>query len=132
MKRILIVDDEEHTRILCRRFLTRNAAVVGLGLEIHEAATGEEALTLLMRERFDCIISDYRMGAVSGIDVLAEALRTQPKAIRALMSGFADDGVVQGAKMRARIHEFIEKPMTVGEFERVLQRDLIDKYCGAA
>lgn len=132
MKRFLIVDDEEHTRILCRRFLTRHEALAG-ALEVHEAATGEEALSLLATRPFDVVISDYRMGAVSGIDVLAETLRRQPGAIRALMSGFADESVLQGAKARARIHEFIEKPMTVGEFEQALQRALIDKYCvGAA
>lgn len=123
MKRLLVVDDEEHTRRLCRRIVARHEAV-----EFHEARNGEEALALLATTPFDCVLSDYRMGDVDGIEVLAASLRDQPAAARVLMSGFAEPRVIAAARERAHIHGFIEKPMTVADFERVLRRDVLEKH----
>lgn len=124
MKRLLVVDDEEHTRLLCRRVVARSALV-----ELHEASSGEEALALLATTPFDCVLSDYRMGEVDGIAVLAATLRDQPLAARVLMSGFAEPAVLEAARSRADIHGFIEKPMTAADFERALCRDVLEKHC---
>lgn len=123
MKRLLVVDDEDHTRMMLRRFFVKHWC-----LDVTIVASGEEAIAVLSRERFDGILTDYRMGGLSGIDVLAYARAEQPDAVRVLMSGFADPGIVQGAKARAAIHTFIEKPLRSAQFEEELRRAMLDPY----
>lgn len=129
MKRLLLVDDDESTRFLCRRFFRK---AVGERIEVEEAASGEEAIEALARGRFDCVLSDYRMGAASGIDVLAHALRSQPDARRVLMSGFADPALVETARREARIDAFIEKPLSTHEFDQSLRAEVIAPLLGDA
>lgn len=120
--RILLVDDDASTRLICRRVLQRLAKES----IVEEAADGAAALEKLRGGAYDGILCDYRMGAVSGLDVLAAAGEAQPSAFRALMTGFADPTLVAKAHERASVHAFIEKPMTSREFEAVLQRDFLD------
>jgi two-component system cell cycle response regulator CpdR len=120
MATLLLVDDDESTRLMCGRFFRRQARV-----EVVEAANGEEALDHLRSARFDCVLSDYRMGALTGIDVLAAAVELQPQARRVLMSGFADPALEAAARRRARIDAFIEKPLSMPDFERALLREVL-------
>lgn len=122
MKRLLLVDDDEATRMMCRRLL---AAEAGATMHIEEARSGEDAIDALRASAFDCIVTDYRMGFVSGIDVLAYALERRAEARRVLMSGFADPAIVEAAQMRARIHAFIEKPILLHELEAELRRHVL-------
>lgn len=121
---VLIVDDDETMRLICRRFLAR-CAEVG---EIQEAASGEEAIDLLRARSFDCILSDYRMGAATGIDVLAFARANRPRTVRVLFTGFAAPAIHQEAMMRAGVHEFLEKPMTTSELETLLREKLVEPF----
>lgn len=61
--RILVVDDEDYLRRLCRDALEMN------GHEVFTAANGAEALLLLRRERIDVIVSDVAMAPVDGIEL---------------------------------------------------------------
>lgn len=121
--RILVVDDDDSMLLICRRFFTATP-----GYRVAEATSGEEAIQILDKEGFDCVLSDQRMGAVSGTDVLAFALDEQPQAVRVLMSGYADPRLIELARSHARIHEFIEKPMTTAEIEAVLQEAIVDRH----
>lgn len=129
MKRILLVDDDESTRMICRRFFRKSAA--GL-VEVEEAQSGEEAIAALARGRFDCVLTDYRMGAATGIDVLVHALKAQPQARRVLMSGFADPSLVDAAKRHARLDAFIEKPLLTHEFDQALRDEVLTPLLGPA
>jgi CheY-like chemotaxis protein len=121
--RILLVDDDEPTRLICRRFLARLA---GEPLDLEEAADGAAAMERLRSTAYDGILCDHRMGTVSGVDVLAFARERQPGAFRALMTGFADPSLVEAARARAAVDAFIEKPMTSREFEDVLQHRFLE------
>lgn len=66
---ILIIEDEQYTRMITRRILTQ------LGVrEIAEARDGETALNEIMRARPDIIFSDINMAPMSGFEFL-ERLR---------------------------------------------------------
>lgn len=62
--RVLVVDDEAANRTLIRRVLTP------LGLEIQEAADGEEAVALVTARAPDLILLDLKLPKLSGIEVL--------------------------------------------------------------
>ncbi len=60
MRRVLIVDDEKKTRQIYRRLLEKD-------FDILEAANGEEANLLLIREKgINLVLLDIRMPVVSG------------------------------------------------------------------
>lgn len=120
--RVLVVDDDEPTRMICRRVLERIAP----GVRVEEATDGASACERIRAERFDGILCDYRMGAVSGLEVLATALAEQPSAYRALMTGFTDPALADTAREQGTVHAFIEKPMTSREFEDVLKQRFLD------
>lgn len=124
--RLLVVDDDETMRIVCRRFFTRQASLAGIAID--EAASGEAAIELLRDQDYDCVLSDFRMGAVSGIDVLAYALRERPRTIRILLTGFAAPAIQQQAVVKARVHEFIEKPMTTAGLEALLRERVVEAF----
>ncbi len=69
--RVLIVEDEQPTRMALAYQLTY------AGYDVAEAASGEEALTLLEQGSFDCVLTDIVMGKIDGLAVL-HAARCQP------------------------------------------------------
>jgi CheY-like chemotaxis protein len=64
--RVLVVDDESSIRMLCRVNLTR------AGIEVLEAADGEEALELARAEHPDLVLLDVMMPGLDGWTVAAE------------------------------------------------------------
>ncbi|MCP9482595.1 SpoIIE family protein phosphatase [Shimia sp. CNT1-13L.2] len=71
IKRVLLVDDSQ----LQRRILS--ASLVRDGYEVHEAASGEEALQHCLHQRPDLIISDWVMPGMDGLE-FCQAFRALP------------------------------------------------------
>lgn len=61
--RVLVIDDDPIHREMTRRIL-------GDAYRLHEAETGEEALDLIDRLRFDAVLLDNRLPDYSGIELL--------------------------------------------------------------
>lgn len=116
---VLIVDDDETVILACRRHFTKHGATV------EAVTTPQAALEALGRSAFDAVVSDYQLRAdLSGVDVLEATARLQPRASRILMSGVADAAVIEEARTRARIHDFVEKPMTARALVEVVGRSV--------
>ncbi|MEQ6885308.1 response regulator [Salicola sp. Rm-C-2C1-2] len=62
----LVVDDASFVRDLVRRTIRSQFPTI----ELHEAADGRKAQTLMGRERFDLILCDWEMPEVSGLELL--------------------------------------------------------------
>ena len=62
-RRVLVIDDEEAIRAVCRVNLTAS------GIHVLEAAEGESGLSLARREQPDLILLDVMMPGVDGWDV---------------------------------------------------------------
>jgi CheY-like chemotaxis protein len=87
-ERILIADDDREMRRVLRDMLRST------GAEIKEAANGQDLLGCLATgEQFDLVITDLRMPAPSGLQVILMA-RTAGNAIPfILITAFGDDEV---------------------------------------
>ena len=68
MKRILLVDDNPHDRLLYRRYLGQQVGVERV--EITEASSGAEGLELFERLRPDCVLLDYNLPDTDGLAML--------------------------------------------------------------
>jgi CheY-like chemotaxis protein len=69
-KRILVVDDEPFVCDAVKMMLTFD------GHRVETANSGKEALTLLEKEKFDLVITDYAMPVMKG-DQLAAAIKSR-------------------------------------------------------
>jgi DNA-binding response OmpR family regulator len=72
MAKVLVVDDEEGIRVLCRVNLELE------GYEVIDAADGQTALELARSKRPDLVFLDVMMPRMDGWDVLAE-LKGDPR-----------------------------------------------------
>jgi len=73
--RVLIVDDEESTRVLLARLLSKE-----LNVEAQLAGTCEQALKLAGNYAYDAILLDLLMPGIGGLGVLAAIRAASPNA----------------------------------------------------
>jgi DNA-binding NtrC family response regulator len=113
-KRILVVDDEETVRTVCRRMLTP------LGYSVVTADNGDDAVKLMEQQAFDLLITDYRMpGGYNGLQVGQAMKDRYPHARIILMTAFpALDTAVETLRLGAL--DYLIKPFDQSELlERV-------------
>jgi CheY-like chemotaxis protein len=83
LARILVIEDEEAIRDLCKRLLVR------AGHEVVDAANGEIGLRLYRQNPTDLIITDLFMPEKDGIETIRELRRDFPAAKIVAISGGA-------------------------------------------
>jgi DNA-binding NtrC family response regulator len=106
--RILIVDDDPGQRSLLDSFLRSQ------GFETVLAASGEQALDTLGRERFSLMISDVRMPGITGLDTLRRARQEHATLPVLLVTAYADIREAVGA-MRDGALNYLPKPIDLDE-----------------
>jgi two-component system chemotaxis response regulator CheY len=117
--RVLIVDDSSVMRKIIERAL-RQAGIEQL--EVQEAATGSEALTILGAAKVDLILSDINMPSMDGLELLRQLQARQLASgvpVVMVTTESSEQHVVQAIAAGAR--GFLRKPFTVDEVkQRVL------------
>ncbi|MBC7798884.1 MAG: sigma-54-dependent Fis family transcriptional regulator [Pyrinomonadaceae bacterium] len=115
--RLLVVDDKEPMREVLRKFLVTE------GYEVETAATAKEALTQIAHLHFDLILSDIKMPAMDGNELLDEILRFDKEAIVILMTAFGSiEAAVSAVKRGAK--DYISKPFEMDEVLLRIRRAL--------
>ncbi len=100
---IMFVDDEE--RILrSLKMMFRNK------YEVLTTTTGQEALQMMRQIKVHVLVSDQRMPAMLGVDLLRQAKTVSPKTMRMLLTGYADKEAVIGSINEGEIFRYISKP----------------------
>ncbi|MCK5241571.1 response regulator [bacterium] len=114
--KILIVDDSKAMRMIVKRTL-RQAGYDDFVTE--EAATGREALNIILQSSPDIVLIDWNMPEMSGMELIEEMKKNSSP----IKFGFVtSEGTPE---MRKRAIEagalfFISKPFTVGTFQQAL------------
>jgi two-component system response regulator AtoC len=105
MKRhVLIVDDEANIlRVLA-------AALRKCSFHVDTARTGEEAISKFTADRFDLVLSDYRMTGMDGEELLDKVKLLNPAVPVVLMTGY---GTIERAvnAMRKGAYTYLTKPI---------------------
>ena len=114
---LLVVDDEEPIRAALARYLTQQ------GYEVSTAASGEEALATLGRQKIAGMLVDVRMPGVSGIDLVPQALELEPH-LAILMLTAVTDATTAALCMQRGAFEYLIKPIDLVDLGRALERAL--------
>ncbi|MFK7960211.1 MAG: response regulator [Phycisphaerales bacterium] len=104
MKRVIFVDDEPNVLRALRRVLRGVAAEWSVTF----VASGQEALTLLEREPYDALVTDFMMPGMDGGQLLRRAFALQPGLVRIMLTGNAPPE--QMARIEGLVHRMLAKP----------------------
>lgn len=107
-RRVLVVDDLPEMR---RFFEALGKRMSRFDIALETEADGRRAKERIAAETFDLVLSDFRMGAVDGLDVLAHARRESPKARRLLMTAYHDVPASMARILDARVDGYVQKPL---------------------
>ncbi len=123
LKRILVVDDEENTRIALKRLLSRD------GYEVQTASNGLEALKSLRIYPAELIITDLNMPQMNGLAFLRELNRDYPSSNVIMITAFGEvESYLEALNLGA--FEYLNKPLRVDELRKVMGKmfpELSDK-----
>ena len=113
--RLLVVDDEQSIRRLCMTIGNT------LGYLCAEAESAETALARLESDAPDLILTDLKLPAMSGVELLKQTKALLPRTEVAIMTGHGSiESAVDAMKLGA--YDYIEKPFRVEKMRLLLQR----------
>jgi CheY-like chemotaxis protein len=122
---VLVVEDDENDQALKSRAL----AEIGLPLNIAYATDGEIALDLLQRAShplegcFNLIILDMGLPKRSGIEVLAEIRRLDPKrAVPVVAISGSHNPLIEAEANALGVHSWLVKPLNYSEHLWMIRR----------
>ncbi len=99
----MVVDDEAPIRTMVSQVL------VAEGYEVVEAASAEDALKVFGEKHCPLVISDIRMGGMSGLELLDEVKRLRPQTLVVIMSAYVSiDSAI--AALKAGAYDYLIKP----------------------
>ena len=118
MYKLLIVEDERSTREGlrdCVNWDSYNIAVVG------EAANGQEALSFLLENPVDIVLTDVVMPLMDGIELVRQIRERNIDTKVVFVSGYWDMAYLKSAFKLDAI-DYILKPVKLSELEKVIQK----------
>jgi DNA-binding NtrC family response regulator len=112
---VLIVDDEDATRDLCRDIAAE------LGLEVHTASTTNEALEILEQSVVDIVVTDLRVPQLGGLELLKRINSSQPNTSVMVLTQY---GTIETAVAATRLgaRDYVTKPFHVDELRAKIER----------
>lgn len=111
--RVLCVDDEPN-------LLRSLSWLLQKEFEVLTAGSGAEGIEMVRGNDFDVVISDQRMPGMSGIEFLRQVRGIAPRAMRILLTGYADVEAVIRSVNESEIFRYVTKPWSVSELPRIV------------
>jgi len=108
--KLLIVDDEPDNLALLYRTLRSD-------YDIEKSTSPLEALEILKRGDFHCILSDHKMPEMDGVEFLKRTYAISPDTMRLLVTAYTDAGILIDAINYAKIYRYIKKPYNPDELK---------------
>ena len=114
--RVLHVDDDPEFAELTASFLHRS----DVGIDV-TTATGSEALNLFRDAPFDCVVSDYDMPGISGLELLEEARAIEPEVPFILFTGKGSETIASRA-ISAGVTDYLQKSVGTDQYAVLANR----------
>jgi DNA-binding NtrC family response regulator len=115
--KIMIVDDEPaNLRVLERLFRPDYQVVT--------ASSGAEALFLLDQHDVALLISDQRMPAMTGTELMTRTVAIRPHMVKVLLTGYTDVGALIEAINSGLVYRYLTKPWNNDDLRLTVSRAL--------
>src|SRR6202165_1993969 len=115
--KIMIVDDEPVNLRTLERLFRQDYQVV-------TAQSGAEALALLERHDVAILISDQRMPAMTGIELMTKTVTIRPQMVKILLTGYTDVGALIDAINSGLVYRYLTKPWNNDDLRLTVSRAL--------
>lgn len=115
--RILVVDDDILTVKTLKTILTSHQ------FDVHTAVNGEDAQNILEEfglEYFDCVLTDYRMPKVTGMDLMLWIHERDAALSTIILTGEGEKRLVEEA-LRGGASDYLEKPFGIQQITRAIE-----------
>jgi len=114
---ILVVEDELSMRELLELMLTRT------GYRVDCAESGRDAISLIKINDYDLLLSDMRLGDITGLDVLKAAKQKNSDTVAIMISAYAStENAVEAMNLGA--YDYVPKPFDNVELKDTIARAL--------
>jgi len=114
---ILVVDDETSMREFLGVLLSKQ------GYKVADAKNGSQALKMIQKINYDLILTDIRLGDITGLEVLREAKKKNPDTVVIMISAYSTTEIAVEA-MNEGAYDFVPKPFDNNELKQTIQRAL--------
>ncbi len=116
LKRVLIVDEDEHVRYSFRRILAGE-------YEILESGSGEEALSKVAASRPDLVVMDLRMPRKSDLQIFERMRELTPELPIIVMSSYGNEEAKRKV-LGLGAYSFVLKPFNIEELRKLVSQGL--------
>jgi len=118
MLKMIIADDEPKVALLIRNLIDWD----GLGIELAGVAkNGDEALDLIRLHDPDVVVTDIRMPAKSGLELISEAKEIKPSLEFVIISGYKHFDYAYSA-IKFGVSDYLLKPVNQDELNSTLKK----------
>lgn len=119
-KRILLVDDEKNI------LKVMSASLKKEGYDVETARSGEEAIGKIGNNRYNLVITDYKLPRINGLDLLQELKSKDPELPIIILTAY---GTIEKAveAMKKGAYNYLTKPINLEELNIVVS-DAIERY----
>ena len=118
---LIAEDDPDYRQILSRR-------ASRMGLDVHQAANGQETIDAVNEREFDALVLDLYMPEHTGLEVIDAARKIDPDIQALILTGSASVETAVEA-LRAGVYDYLTKPLeSMTSFELALSRALERRY----
>jgi DNA-binding NtrC family response regulator len=108
MAHILLVDDQSSARLTLTALLKQN------GHTLAQASNGADAITKIDKNDFDIVITDLKLGEISGLDILEASRKNSPRTEVIVLTGYGSVETAVAA-MKAGAIDYLTKPIDTEE-----------------
>ncbi len=116
MKKVLLIDDEKEMLESLEKILSHKEEFL-----LTSTSNCHKAISIIENEKFDLIITDLKLGELTGIDILKTAKKFHPKTLVIILSGYGTiESGIEAIKNGA--YDFIEKPFSSVKLFETIER----------
>ena len=115
--KIMVIDDEKIVGDMAKLSLEQD------GYSVETFLNAEPALKRLQEERFDVVVTDYKMKGIDGMEVLKTVKERYTGTQVIMITAFANlDAAIEA--LRRDVHDFFPKPVKIKELKASIKRAL--------
>ena len=115
--KILVADDELSMREFLDVLLSKE------GYRVSLANNGKQAVKLIQNNAYDLVLTDIRLGDITGLDVLKEAKKQDPDTVVIMISAYSTTEIAVAA-MNEGAYDFVPKPFDNMELNATIAKSL--------